>query len=250
MNAAIDTSKTVAYDITPAITYNKKAEGMLNAAQGFVIDSEELLELAGLDLRAVKALQKEVEGSRTTITVPLNAALKAVNDLFRAPATYLEQAENVLKKGIGAYQLEQSKIAAAARLKADQEAAAQRKILEDQAQASRDAAALAAADGDTQAQELFQAEADTAEILGSIVTVAPTVTAPKAVSGLSTRKIYSVESVDLLTLVKAVAEGRAPLECIQTNASFIGAQARAFKRKGELFPGVMVEEIATLSARA
>lgn len=256
--------KTVTVDASAAITLGARAKGVMDAATGILIDSSEMYELAGEDLRSVKALQKEVEEKRTAITGPLNQAVKAVNDLFRAPKEYLDNAETALKKGITLWTTEQNRIAAEARAKAEAEARAERERLAAEqrqqeaaaAQAMREAQEAAAA-GDAEAAERAQAEAQALEMqaqvsaaTAAVVTIAPTVSAPAKVSGISTRLTYSAEVTNLMALVKAVAEGKAPIEALQADTKFIGAQARAFKKPGELYPGVTVVAQASVSARS
>lgn len=59
-------------------------------------------------LRRVKARYREIEDKRKEITVPLNAALRAVNDLFRPPRERFEALERMLKDKIAAYLREKS----------------------------------------------------------------------------------------------------------------------------------------------
>ena len=94
------TQDTIAYDASSAIVLAGKAQSALASANDFVIDSHTMFELASDDLKQVKALQKEVEEKRTSITGPLNQAVKAVNDLFRAPKDYLDKAETTLKRAM------------------------------------------------------------------------------------------------------------------------------------------------------
>ena len=61
------------------------------------------------------------------------------------------------------------------------------------------------------------------------------------VSGISFRVRYVVQSVELLKLVQAVAVGKAPIETLKANDTFLNSQATSFKKVGELFPGVMVQ---------
>lgn len=75
----------------------------LEALDGWTIESAEDSEFAGEMLRDVKARHKALEVKRKTITKPLNAATKAVNDLFRAPRETLERAEGILKHKIAGY---------------------------------------------------------------------------------------------------------------------------------------------------
>ena len=83
---------------------------MLVAAQSYAIDCPEMYEAAAEDLKAVKTKWKEIEAKRTEIVAPLNKAVKAVNDLFRAPLEYLTQAEGVLKGALLTYDNEQERI--------------------------------------------------------------------------------------------------------------------------------------------
>lgn len=266
MNAVAtpETKQNVSIDASAAITYGRQAQRMLADATGLIIDSPDMLELVAEDLRKVKTLQKDVEASRTTITGPLNQALRAVNDLFRAPAEYLTKAETVLKGAIGTYQAEQKRLAdIAAREAQARENARRAELAKQEAEAAEKARALRAeAEKATQAgnvEELtrlaeqaedIQAHADAASAMAAVVSYAPAVAAPSKVSGISGRTVYSVDSVDLMVLVKAVAEGKAPLEAIQANATFLGAQARAFKKAGDLYPGVVVKAATSVSARS
>lgn len=258
------TTDTVHYDASAAIVLANKAQAALTSASDYVIDSPTMFELASDDLKGIKALQKEVEEKRTSITGPLNQAVKAVNDLFRAPKDYLDRAETTLKRAMVAYTSEQERIAAEARAKAEAEARAERERLaaieREQAEAARRAqeeAQAAAAAGDTEAAaaamaaaEAAEAQAAVAAMTAQVVTVAPIVDAPAKVSGISGRVTYSAEVVNLMELVKAVAEGKAPIDCLQADTKFLGAQARAFKKAGQLYPGVMAVAERSIAARA
>jgi hypothetical protein len=59
--------------------------------------------LAADMLRDIKARAAALEARRTSITLHLNTALRAVNDLFRPPKTALAEAETVLKRKISLY---------------------------------------------------------------------------------------------------------------------------------------------------
>lgn len=260
----IKTQDTVAYDASAALVLATNAQKALTNAKDYVIDSPTMMELASEDLRHIKTLQKEVEAKRTGITGPLNQAVKAVNDLFRAPKEYLDAAEATLKRAMVTYTTEQERLAAEARRQAEAEARAERerlaKIEREQAEAARKAqqeAQAAAAAGDQAAAAKAQAaaeeaqqQAEVAAMTATVMTVAPVVEAPAKVSGISSRVTYSAEVFDLLALVKAVAAGTAPVECIQADDKFLGAQARAFKKEGQLYPGVDIKAERGIAARA
>jgi len=258
------TTDTVTYDASAAIVLASKAQAALTSACDYVIDSPTMYELAGDDLKQVKALQKEVEDKRTSITGPLNQAVKAVNDLFRQPKEYLEQAEAKLKRAMVAWSSEQNRLAAEARAQAEAAARAERERLAAEARAQAEAAriaqqeAQAAADnGDHEAAaaamataQAAQQQATIATMTAQVVTVAPAVEAPAKVIGISGRTTYSADVTDLLALVKAVAAGTAPLECLAADTKFLNAQARAFKKDGALYPGVVAVSQLGIAARA
>lgn len=79
------------------------ANEWFNETQGFVITSSEDQELVAGILRDVKARYKLIEEKRKEITVPLNQALKAVNDLFRPARERFEEIEKNLKEQIAGY---------------------------------------------------------------------------------------------------------------------------------------------------
>jgi hypothetical protein len=273
-----DTKGQVAYDASTAIVLADQAKAMLTGAADFVIDSPEMFDIAGDDLKQVKALQKQVEEKRTGITGPLNQAVKAINDLFRSPKEYLDQAEVTLKRAMIGWTTEQERVAAEARRKAEEEARKERERLaevqrqqEAQARAAAEAADRArreaqeaAAKGDAEAaaaaQEQARQQAAAAEVAAAeanaTAQTAEVITMPVAaptiskVSGVSGRVNYGAQVDDLMLLVRAVAEGKAPVECLLANEKFLGAQARAFKKAGPLYPGVMAVAERGLSARA
>lgn len=260
----IKTQDTVAYDASAAIVLSTKAQNALTSANDFVIDSHTMFELASDDLKQVKALQKEVEEKRTSITGPLNQAVKAVNDLFRAPKEFLDKAESTLKRSMVTWTTEQERLAAEARAKAEAEARAERerlaKLEREQAEAARKAqeeAAAAAAAGDAEAAAAAHAAAEAATqqaaiaaMTAQVVTVVPEVEQAAKVSGISGRTTYAAQIDNLLELVKAVAEGKAPIEAIQADTKFLNAQARAFKKQGQLYPGVSAIAERSIAARA
>jgi hypothetical protein len=258
------TTDTVTYDASSAIVLANQAQQQLANASDFVIDSHMMFELASDDLKKVKALQKEVEEKRTGITGPLNTAVKAVNDLFRSPKEYLDKAEATLKRAMVTWTSEQERLAAIARAEAEAAARAERERLAAEARAQAEAAAKAQAEaqaaaeaGDQEAAakamaaaQEAQEQAAMAEMTANVVTVVPTVEAPAKVSGISGRTTYTAQIDNLLELVKAVAEGKAPIEAIQADAKFLNAQARAFKKQGQLYPGVTAVAERSIAARA
>lgn len=214
-------TKSPETDFTTApevIEARELAERAATAVNGYRIATPEQYVESATVLRKIKAGQKRLEELRTAITKPLNAALKAANDLFRAPADQLAQVERQIKAEINRYDAEQERIrreeqrraeevarrereaaeakARAAREKADAEAAELRRRAEEEAAAGRAAeAAKLAAKADSKV-ERAEARADALELQAASV-VAPVIQreAPK-VAGIAKRTVWLFEVTD------------------------------------------------------
>lgn len=266
----------IAYDASSALAMSASAQRELTNATDFVVDSNDMLEVAGDDLRRVKSLQKAVEDQRTSITGPLNQAVKAVNDLFRGPAQYLLQAEQKLKGAMLTYQQEQQRLADEARRKAEAEARAEREkqaaIQREQEAKAREAAAAAEraereaaaarAAGDAAAAEKAQAEArqqaeaaqtaaieaQAAEQTAAVLTMPAVVPEPARVAGISTSKTVDFEVVDLHALVRHIAEHPELVGLLVPDTVRLRAQVKATGLRTAL-PGVRVFQKETMAAR-
>lgn len=277
MNEQIQTKGVVEYDISGVTALAAAYQGELTAAKEYIIDSDSMLELAGEDLRRIKTLQKAVEAERTEKVKPFNGLVSYFNEQYRTPANYLKDAETTLKSAIDVYLVKKEREAQAARIAAEAAARQERERqaaiqaqreaeaqeAAKQAQAAIQEAEQAAAAGDVAAAVELQnkagdlaaaahisaSAANEAALTAAIVTTTalPPVT---RVAGISARSTYKAQVDDLLALVKAVAAGEAPIEAITANDKFLGAQAKAFKKVGQLYPGVTAVVERGLSARA
>jgi colicin import membrane protein len=195
------------------------------AITGFKISTPVEYENSATVLKKIKAGQKRLEELRTAITGPLNAALKAVNDLFRAPADKLAAAERSIKAEINRYAEEQERIRREEQRKADEAARKEQEKLQAQAQRAAEKGKV------EKAAELEQRAA---------TVVAPVIhREPPKVTGISAREVWKAEVTDLAALVKAIAEGKAPLALVQANTTVVGQQARSLKQDFQV-PGVKV----------
>lgn len=79
------------------------ADDWYEAVRDSLIENDEDQRGAALLLQDVKARYKAVEKRREEITVPMNAALRSVNDLFRPPREKLLSLEKILKTKIAEY---------------------------------------------------------------------------------------------------------------------------------------------------
>lgn len=240
-----------------------RAQSALTFVQSMEITSVETYGFAADELRAIKVRANRLEDQRTAITGPINKALKAVNDLFRAPAEFLAQGERVLKSKMLAWDQEQERLAAIERRRAEEVAAIERKRLEDeaaarQAEADKQAeiARKAQAAGDAQAAALAQAAADRANsqsqeaaVTAQLVVAAPAVVAIEKTKGISTSKKVDFEIVDLHALVKHVAANPQLLQLVMADGVKLRAYVKGLGTACAL-PGVRVFEERVMSARA
>ncbi len=212
-----------------------ESKRMMELAQNYEITSSEMAIFAGDDLKAVKTLAKLIEDKRTSITKPLNQALREVNALFKPAKNWLAKAEGLIKDKLLAFQKEQDLIARELQAKADEEARKERVKL-------AKAADLAAMAGMAERAEDLREEAE--------VQKAPVVVseAPK-LEGIATRKTWKAEVTNKLLFVKHVAEKRNDLlGLIKIDQSALNAQARSLK-DGLDIPGIKAVIEETLVAR-
>lgn len=194
-------------------------------ADSLAISTAAEYDAAGAFLKDVKAEQQRVEALRDTLLKPLSAAVAAARAIFAPRLQAIADVESKIKRGLLAYQDEQDRIQREEQRKADERARKEQERLQREA-------AKAEASGKVEKAELLQHRAEQ--------TVAPLIqrAAPK-VAGIATREVWKAEVVELDTLVKAIAAGKAPLALVQPNEKVLGAQARSLK-KDFIAPGVRV----------
>jgi hypothetical protein len=248
----------------------RSAINALNTAKAYTIDSADMRDLAARELTKIKTLQKDVDGKRKSITSPIDAAKKAVMDLFRAPLEYLDQAEVILKGSIQTYDraeqqkriAEQAALEEAARKErarlaeeaAAREAAARAEAAEIQRKADEAAAAGRAEEAarlEAEASSRVEqgaAEVATLQQTATLVT-APVTAAPRKTAGVSTRKVWKAEVTDKLALVRYVAAHPEYLELLEANMPAVNRIALALKQACPI-EGVRVFEDDVIAARA
>lgn len=248
----------------------KSAINALNMAKAYEIDSADVRDMAARELIKIVSLKKSVDEQRKTITKPIDVAKAAVMDLFRAPTTYLEQAESILKGAITKFDREENarRIAEQARL---EEAARQERARLAQEAAARDAAARAeaaeiqrkadeaAAAGKQEEAARLNAEAEsrveqgaaevmTLQMTSQLVT-APMSAAPRVTAGVSTRKVWKVEVTDKLAFVRYIAEHPEFIDLVEPCMPAVNKIALALKANCPI-AGVRVFEDSVIAARA
>ncbi|HEC65126.1 MAG TPA: hypothetical protein ENI23_07530 [bacterium] len=213
-----------------------QSRSLMELAQDYKITSpEEAIEAAD-DLKAVKALAKEINKKRLAITGPINKALKEVNALFKPAKDWLSEAEKLIKNKLLAFQREQERIARKLQVEADERAREERSKLEE-------AAIAAEWMGETEEAEELREEVEVQEA-PVVVSIAP------KIEGITTRITWKGEVTDKLLFVKYIAEKRNDLlELIKIDQSALNAQARSLKEELDI-PGIKAVPEETIVARS
>jgi len=211
-----------------------RSKASLAAAKEFKIRTPEDAEDAGAVLREIKGLAKDFEEKRTSITKPINQALREVNALFKPAKAWLVEAEGLLKSRLLEYQNEQERIARELQAKADAEARKEREKLERKAK-------LAGAVGMSDKAKELREEAE--------IKIAPIFKSAAAkIAGVVRRETWKAEITNELILVRHIANERNDLlYLIKIDQSALNAWARKLKDELDL-PGVKAVKESSIAA--
>jgi hypothetical protein len=219
--ATIDAGTQQLADRTPNI---------LSIAEGFDCVDRDAFVAGSERLREIKDLQKRLEERRTSVTGPLNTALRNINDWFRGPVAALVKAEQAYKYKLAAFQDKERKEVDRQKREAEEKARQDREELERRARA-------AAAKGNTAKAEELVARADA-------VVPAPPELAPIKAAGVSFSEQWEFEVVDASLIPRAM---------MTIDLAKIGQLVRALKNKETAeaaVPGIKVFSRPKVGARA
>lgn len=246
------------------------ADASYQMAAAVVVDCQEMLEIAGEELRDIVTRRKQIEDLRLSLTRPIDESKRRIMDLFRAPTERLEQAEKMLRDGITDYQRAEREKAEAARREAEaraaaeraeqerieQAAAAEQRRAQAEAEAARKAGDEAAAQAAQAAADEAAAQADEAREQVELAAIAPPTVlaiAPSKAAGISSRKNWKAEVIDFKRLVLAAAKRAEAgddflLGFLLPNDKALGAAAKSMQQK-LVIDGVRVYVEEGLSVR-
>lgn len=212
-------------------------------------DAEKAVEFG----RLLQNGSKETEAFFKAIKLQIDAIKKPVLDAEKEDGGVLNVEKGRLAVMLTRYreQVERERLEAERKAKEAREAE-ERIERERLAQVARDEQIQRALEAE-QAGDLHQADAILEEetVIEEPLSPLPSViqaSAPTRFAGSTGRKTYSAKVTDLMELVKAVAEGKAPLQALSANQSFIDAQARAYK-EGFSLPGCKLDTATGTSFR-
>jgi hypothetical protein len=212
----------------------KHGAAALQLVEDFVVNDDATYQLAGEELQAIQRREKQLNDTRMSITRPMDEAKARVMELFRSPVETLGKAAGILKGKMLGYGQEVARKAAEERQAAERAAQAERDRL------AAEAAALAA-QGRT-----GEAEVKT-QVAAMIVAAPPTQAEAPKVAGVSERKTVEFEVVDLLALVKHVAEHPELVGLLAIDGVRVRAHVKSLGLACKT-PGIRVFEKSSLAA--
>ena len=247
------------------------AEQALAAAKAYNVATADDYSSAGEELKSLTARARRLEDMRVNLKAPALEQCRRIDEFFRAPQQFIEDAKMAIKRALGVYDTQQRKLREEAERKAEEIARRERKRLaaeaakiEEEARKKREAAetrALALEEaGKSEKAEASRRAAEEAEALkraqaDALRRAADTVTAPTIhidqpqVAGLSSSERWHAEVTDLKALIQSVAEGTTPISALQADMKVLNQMARALKSNMN-YPGVRAIPDTTYSARS
>lgn len=256
MNKSTEMINVEPLDVREAELASRDAIAILNRAKMIKVTCKADQDIALTEVSKIKKFSQRLEAGRKKITAPLDAAKKAVMDLFRGPAEDLEEAERLYKRELLSFEQEQRRRAEEAQRKIEEDARKEeerkRKIKEDQEKAwrekeeaaSKDAERLLAEGKAEEAQKAMdlankaakKAE-ERAEEADQVYVPRPIVEEVEKAEGQSVVCTWKAEVTDLFALCNAIARGELPETVVAPVMKELNALARTWKNK-KTFEGV------------
>lgn len=204
-----------------------QAKSFVEAANQIVISDQPTFEAAAKYLSENKSEQKRLDAERREIVDPLNDVVKKVNAKFKPATEALVTAEGIVKRKIGAYQMEQERIRREEQARAEERARKERERLEARAEKAAESGSIEKA-------------AELQDRASTTVAVAPVAETGK-VSGISTRMAWVGEVTNIVELCKAIGNGDLPPTLIDVKRSELNRVAATWQNTRE-FPGLRISQ--------
>lgn len=222
-------------------------------ARALVVEDQDGYERAAVLLREIKGLRSEIADTFGPIVAKALAAHREALAQRKRHEAPLELAERTIKTLMAGYVREEERKAReeAARLEREaREEEARRQAAEREAEEQTrlaEAEELYAAGKNEEAMAVLDAPMPEPDPLPPPPPVV--VTPPPRAAGISVRETWSAEVTDLVALVRAVADGKAPAAFLRADLPAINGWARATKGSAQV-PGVRVRRETGVAARA
>jgi len=200
------------------------------AAFGDTIDSidittEEELGNVGDLVKMLNGRRKKLEDKRDSLVRPLNTVVNDINALFKAPRDRIDEIVGKAKRHMNRFAQAQQAIADAKARREREEAEAERK---EAARLAEEMKKMSGAAGEEVAEVVVEQAEKRVEKAAAPARVAPS---RGRESTVAVSKTWKAQVVDKMELVKAVAEGRLPLNVLEPNMTALTQAARDTKKE-------------------
>lgn len=216
---------------------NQKALTLPDQARSITITDQPTYDLAAEKLLGVAELRREIVAHYAPLKASAFETHRKICGAEKTMLAPVEEAEAILKRGIGAYQTEQRQI----QEQRDREARA----LAEQAAAEALEQSIEAAEKDGASVE------EVAAIINQPAPVPVVRTAPvfTPVAGVSTAKTYKVEVYDLKALCNAVARGLVAENFVTANLVALNGVARSTRGSVRIAGCRVTEDVSVRAGR-
>lgn len=225
------------------------------------IDSPMMYELAAAELVDLQATYKKLEDQRFGITRPMDAAKKAVMDLFKSPLERVAEKILSVKAAMLEYDREEKRKAAVKQQLLDKIAADQRRALAEEqarqaaeAQAQHERAQQLLESGNTEGVDEALSKAEAAHEMAvalaettQVVSAATAATNVPTVAGITTADVWKARVTDLPALLRFIAERPEYHNWVELKMTGLHDMAKA-QRDALRIPGVEAFEEARIAA--
>lgn len=233
MNAPARIPQTISIGDVNEVALTEQAGIFLDTAKQITVVDQASLQAASNYLRENKAEQKRLDDERRSLTDPLNKVVKDLNGKFKPLLETLQNAERIVKGAVSQFQIAEDRRIAAERAAAEEAARKERERLENQA------VKLAEKGKEEQAQAKMEQAATT-------VAVAP-VEQAKA-DGVSTRKTWKADVVDVRKVCALIASGEIPATVVQFKPLELNRLASMYQDTKQ-FEGLRIYADITVASR-
>jgi len=233
--STILTPQTVTVKLTnQQLTNINDASIFLEVANNINISSIGGFEIAALNLREVMSGKKKVNATRLDLTRPLDDTKKKI---IQSVAPIIAQYDECIK----IYKSKMHTFSVKMENKRKKEEAQKQEVARKEFERLQKRAKTADSTGKTETAEVLREQAESIP--------APIVVSKVAkVSGISTRTTWYAEVTNKQELVKAIADGRAPLNLVSVNVTTLNKLAIALKQEFRI-PGVVAKSKSDITAR-
>lgn len=207
--------------------HETSARALLDLAKSYDIDCPQMADMASEDLKKIKLKYKQIDDVRKNMVQPIDEARRRIQEFFRHPLEWLDQAEVTLKAALTQYLNAEEQ-------KRREEEAVKRKAAEAAAQKMREQAAVLAEQGEADSARALSRQADMLPAMIEADT-------PKTkLAGISSTETWTFEIIDA---------AQVPREYLMVDEAKLRKLVRALKAETNI-PGVRVFSTRQIAARA